>query len=155
MENYSSTENDFIYMLLVGLFIAEFAIGAIQLIGAFIRTAILFNKNKPLGKLKMYWIMVLIYFIIFGALYFTQQYILSGIWLKDFNQYNSEDYLLKIKLYSYFMYAYIIWIAMAWLIAIWYSFHIVFNKKSYNLSASHEAINVIAENDDSSDSISH
>jgi hypothetical protein len=134
MENYSSTEDDFIYMLLVGLFLAELAVGAIQLIGALIRTFILFSKNKPLGKLKMYWIIVLIYFIIFGALYFTQQYILSNIWYKDFNQYNSEDYLLKIKVYSYFMYAYIIWIAMAWLIAIWYWVYIVFNKTFFQHS---------------------
>ena len=128
MENYSSNEGDIIYLLLVWLFLAEFAVGAIQLIGALIRIFILVSKNKPLGKLKRYWIMVLIYFIMFGALYFTQQFILSNIWVKDFNHYNSEDYLLKMKVYSYFMYAYFVWIALAWLIAIWYLVVIVFNK---------------------------
>jgi lysylphosphatidylglycerol synthetase-like protein (DUF2156 family) len=155
MENYSSTEDDFIYMLLVGLFLAEFAIGAIHLIGAIIRTVVLFSKNKPLGKLKMYWMIVLIYFIIFGALYFAQQYLLNNIWFKDFNQFNSEDYLLKIKVYSYFMYAYIIWIAMAWLIAIWYCIYIVFNKKSYNLSAISEDIDSNIKNEDSIASTTH
>jgi lysylphosphatidylglycerol synthetase-like protein (DUF2156 family) len=155
MENYSSTEDDFIYMLLVGLFLAELAIGAIQLLGAIIRTLILLSKNKPLGKLKMYWIIVLVYFSIFCTLYFTQQYILSSISVKDFNQYNSEDYLLKIKVYSYFMYAYIIWIAMAWLIAIWYCIYIVFNKKSYNMSAISEDIDSIINNEDSIDSTTH
>jgi hypothetical protein len=121
-------------MLLVGLFLAEFAIGVIQLIGALIRTIILLSKNKPLGKLKTYWMMVLIYFSIFGALYFAQQYILSSISVKDFNNYNSEDYLLKIKVYSYFMYAYIVWIALAWLIAIWYCIYIVFNKTFFQHS---------------------
>jgi hypothetical protein len=86
MGNYSSTEDDFIYMLLIGLFLAELAIGGIQLIGALIRTLILISKNKPMGKLKTYWMIVLIYFAIFGALYFTQQYILSNIWFKDFNE---------------------------------------------------------------------
>ncbi len=149
MENYSSNEDDFLYMLLVGLFLAELAIGAIQLIGAFIRTLILLSKNKPLGKLKTYWIIVLIYFSIFAALYFTQQYLLSNIWHKDFNNYNSEDYLLKIKVYSYFMYAYIVWIASAWLIAIWYCIYIVFNKKSYNISTIPKTIDIVAENRDS------
>lgn len=155
MENYSSTEDDFIYMLLVGLFLAELAIGAIQILGAFIRTLILLSKNKPLGKLKSYWMMVLIYFIIFGALYFTQQYILSSIWVKDFNNYNSEDYLLKIKVYSYFMYAYVVWIALAWFIAIWYCIHIFFNKKSYNMPAIAEGIDSNIENKDSENSTTH
>ena len=141
MENYSSTEDDFIFMLLVGLFLAELAIGAIQLIGALIRTLILVNKNKPLGKLKTYWIIVLIYVGIFGVLYVAQYYICSGIWYKNFDDYNSEDYLLKIKLYSYFMSAYIFWIALAWLIAIWYGIFIVFNKKSYNMATTQQSLN--------------
>jgi hypothetical protein len=155
MENYSSTEDDFIYMLLVGLFLTEFAVGAIQLIGALIRTFILISKNKPLGKLKTYWMMVLIYFILFGALYFTQQYLLNHIWFKDFNQFNSENYLLKIKVYSYFMYAYIVWIALAWLIAIWYCIYIVFSKKSYTSSTTQETIHVSTENNDIIDSTPH
>ena len=155
MENYSSIEGDFIYMLLVGLFLVEFAVGAIQLIGALIRTFILISKNKSLCKLKTYWIMVFIYFIIFGVLYFTQQYILSSISVKDFNQYNSEDYLLKIKVYSYFMHAYIIWIALAWLIAIWYCIYIVFNKKSNTKLAIAEGIDSAIENKDSTDTLIH
>ena len=154
MENYQSEDPLFITVLIY-LFLTELAIGTIQLIGALIRTFILISKNKPLGKLKTYWIMVLIYFIIFGVLYFTQQYILSSISIKDFNQYNSEDYLLKIKVYSYFMYAYIIWIALAWLIAIWYCNYIVYNKKCNTKSAIAEGIDSTIENKDSTDTLIH
>ena len=154
MDDYQS-EDPLYVTILIYLFLTELAVGAIQLIGALIRTLILLSKNKPLGKLKRYWMMVLIYCIIFVALYFTQQYIINNIWFRDINHYNSENYLVQIKVYSYFMYAYIIWIALAWLIAIWYSIHIVFNKESYTLSTSREAVNVISENEDSIDSTTH
>ena len=112
MENYSSSSTDeMLELLMIYLFLAEFAVGVIQLFGAIIRTAILIIKNKPVGQLKSYWIMVLIYFLVFGILYLLQQLSINI-------GYNSSSII-------------IIWISTAWLIAIWYCINIVFKKTQY------------------------
>ena len=114
MDNYSSSSTDeLFYMLLVGLFLIEFAVGIVQLIGAIIRTIVSINNGKPSRKLKIYWIVVLCYFLVFVALYYLQQYLLKNIVLNNYNDFNSDDYMNNIKMYSYFMYAYVGWIAAA------------------------------------------
>ena len=129
MDNYSSSSTDeLLYMLLVGLFLIEFAVGVVQLIGAIIRTIVTINKNKPSRKLKIYWIVVLGYFLVFVALYYLQQYFINSIISNNLNNFNSEAYLTRMKMYSYFMYTYIGWIAAAWLVAVWYWVYIVFAK---------------------------
>ena len=129
MDNYSSSSTDeLLYMLLVGLFLIEFAVGIVQLIGAIIRTIVTINNGKPSRNLKNYWITVLSYFLVFVALYYLQQYFINSIISNNLNNFNSEAYLTKMKMYSYFMYAYIGWIAAAWLVAVWYWVYIVFAK---------------------------
>ena len=124
MENYQSEDPLFITVLIY-LFLTELAIGTIQLIGALIRTLILLSKNKPLGKLKTYWIMVLIYLIGMAAIYYGQQLMLSNLFIANSSSTTINSNGMCI---IYFVYGYITWIALAWLIAIWYAVVIVFNK---------------------------
>ena len=127
MDDYSSSSfEDFLFMLLVGLFLAEIVIGAVHIFGALIRTIICINTNKPIGKLKTYWIMVGIYFLIFAGLYFGESFILNTISINSLS--DSNHYMDELKLYQYFMCAHIFWICIAWGIAVWYWIKIVFAK---------------------------
>ncbi len=128
MDEYSSNSNeDFFFMLIVGLFLFEIVVGTIQLLGALIRTIICVNNKKSIGILKTYWIMVGIYFLVFAGLYFTENYIMSSISINDYS--DTNNYLDKLKLYQYFMFAHGVWIVLAWGIAIWYCIKIVFVKR--------------------------
>lgn len=126
MDEYSSSSNeDLFFMFLVGLFLFEIIVGIVQLLGALIRTIICIIKEKPIGNLKIYWIMVVIYFLVFAGLFFAEDYILSNISIDN----TSDMYLDDIRIYQYVLYAHIIWIFLAWGIAIWYCIKIVFVKR--------------------------
>jgi hypothetical protein len=126
MDEYSSNCNEDLFLLLiVGLFLAEILVGAIQLFGALIRTVICINKSQPLGKLKTYWIMVGTYFIVFFSLYFLEDYLLNNICIDNAMEMHLDD----IRIYQYALYTHIIWVFLAWGIAIWYWIKIVFVKR--------------------------
>lgn len=126
MDEYSSNGNEDLFLLLiVGLFLAEILVGAIQLLGALIRTVICINNSQSLGKLKTYWIMVGIYFIIFFGLYFLEDYLMNNICIDNALEMHLED----IRIYQYALYTHIIWVFLAWGIAIWYWIKIVFVKR--------------------------
>ena len=128
MDEYSTNSNeDFFLMLVVGIFLLEIVVGASQLLCALIRTIICINTKKPIGKLKAYWIMVGIYFLVFAGLYFAENYVMSNIRID--NTSDMDKYLYNFRTYQYFMYAHIAWIALAWGIAIWYCINIVFVKR--------------------------
>ena len=149
MDNYSShSADELLYMLLIGLFLIEFAVGVVQLFGAIIRTIVSVNNRKPSRKLKIYWIVVLGYFFVYVALYYLQQYFIKNIAINHYNDFNSDDYMNNIKVYSYFMYAYIGWIAAAWLIAIWYWVYIVFAKNKKEIVSDSFPSDVLVSKDD-------
>lgn len=126
MDEYSSNGNEDLFLLLiVGLFLAEILVGAIQLLGALIRTVICINNSQSLGKLKTYWIMVGIYFIVFFGLYFLEDYLMNNICIDNALEMHLED----IRIYQYALYTHIIWVFLAWGIAIWYWIKIVFVKR--------------------------
>lgn len=128
MDEYSTNSyEDFFFMMVVGIFLLEIAVGAFQLFGALIRTIICINHNEPIGKLKIYWIMVGIYFLVFAGLYFTSNYIISSIDIGTISE--TTNYMDRFQWYSYLMIAQIVWIFLAWGIAIWYCINIVFVKR--------------------------
>lgn len=67
----SSTNDDGDWMILLFILggIAQIMVGAIQLIGALIRTVIAISSHQSMKKLSMYWICVVIYFFITITLY--------------------------------------------------------------------------------------
>ena len=128
MDEYSSNNNDdLIFMFFVSIFLIEIVVGVVQILGALIRTIICINDKQSIGKLKTYWIMVGVYFLVFGGLYFAEHYIMSNIRIDNFS--DTNNYLDKFKLYQYFMYAHVVWVILAWGIAIWYCIQIVFVKR--------------------------
>ena len=136
MDEYSTNSNDDLFFsLIVGLFLLEIAVGAVQVLGALIRTIICINNKQPIGKLKTYWIMVGIYFLVFAGLYFAEHYIMSNITIDNTSDINK--YLDNFKIYQYFMCAHIAWIVVAWGIAIWYCIKIVFVKRKNTIGINH------------------
>jgi hypothetical protein len=127
-ENSPAGYGDLIFSIIVGVFLLEIAVGAIQVLGALIRTIICINNKQAIGKLKTYWIMVGIYFLVFAGLYFTENYIMSNMTIDDYSD-NGGSFLDRLKLYQYFMFAHVAWIILAWGIAIWYCIKIVFVKR--------------------------
>ncbi len=125
MDEYSSNDCEDLFLLpIVALFLAEIVVGVLQLLGALTRTVICLNKSQSIGKLKNYWIMVGIYFIVFFGLYFLEDYLLSNICIDNALNMHLDD----IRIYQYALYAHIIWVFLAWGIAIWYWIKIVFAK---------------------------
>jgi uncharacterized membrane protein len=128
MDDYSTNNNDDLFFsLIVGLFLLEIAVGAIQVLGALIRTIICLNNKQPTGKLKIYWIMLGIYFLVFAGLWFSESFILNNMSI-DFIS-DDTNYMERLKWYMCFLYARIAWIVLAWGIAIWYCINIVFVKR--------------------------
>jgi hypothetical protein len=127
-ENSPAGYGDLIFSVIVGIFLLEIAVGAIQVLGALIRTIICINNKQAIGKLKTYWIMVGIYFLVFAGLYFAENYIMSNMTIDDYSD-NGGSFLDRLKLYQYFMFAHVVWIVLAWGIAIWYCIKIVFVKR--------------------------
>ncbi|MBK6984847.1 MAG: hypothetical protein IPH32_08840 [Bacteroidetes bacterium] len=136
MDEYSTNSNDdLLFSLIVGLFLLEIAVGAIQILGALIRTIICINNKQAIGKLKTYWIMVGIYFLVFAGLYFAENYIISHITINYYS--DTGNYLDRLKLYQYFMFAHVAWIILAWGIAIWYCIKIIFVKHKSTIEINH------------------
>ena len=128
MDEYSTnSSDDLLFSLIVGLFLLKIAVGAIQVLGALIRTIICINTKQPIGKLKTYWIMVGVYFFVFACFYFTSNYVIRSINIGTIS--DTTDYMDKFQWYSYLMIAQIVWIFLAWGIAIWYCIKIVFVKR--------------------------
>ena len=124
MDEYSSNSNeDFFFMLIVGVFLLEIVVGVVQVLGALIRTIICINTKQSIGKLKAYWIMVSIYFLVFAGLYYSRD-ILSANLFRN-NDWNHEYW----KWHMILLYIHIAWIILAWGIAIWYCINIVFAKR--------------------------
>ena len=126
-ENSPAGYGDLIFSIILGLFLLEIAVGAIQLLGALIRTIICLNTKQPIGKLKTYWIMVGIYLFVFACLYFTSDYVIRIVNMGTIS--DTTDYMDRFQWYSYLMIAQIVWIFLAWGIAIWYPIKIVFVKR--------------------------
>ncbi len=127
MDDYSSNSfEDFLYMGIIALFLTQIIVGGVQVFGALIRTIILVNSKEAIGKLKIYWIMVSIYVLVFAGLYFAESFILNNISIDTLSETN--NYIDKLQLYQYFMCAHIGWVFLAWGIAIWYWIKIVFVK---------------------------
>lgn len=125
MDEYSSSGfEDLFLLLIVVLFLAEIVIGSIQLLGALIRTVICLNNSQSIGKLKTYWLMVGVYFIVFFGLYFLEDYFMNNICIDN----EMDIHLDDIRYYQYALYTQIIWVFLAWGIAIWYWIKIVFAK---------------------------
>src|SRR5690242_4927959 len=81
--------SDFFFGLLIILFLAEIPIGIAQLIGALIRTINRLNKGESIGNLKIYWIIVGIYFFVAGLMYAAYMYFVEYSF--DQNIYNDMD----------------------------------------------------------------
>lgn len=131
MHNSSFTDSDTFFGIMVILMILQFIVGVVQLVGAFIRTIIRLNKGQRLGNLKIYWIMVAVYFFVFLILYFIYLYLSNKNDDTDWNAYmrNLEEIALLIK-------AAYVWFYTAWGIAIWYNIKVVFNKNTQTQSQS-------------------
>ena len=56
VDNSPAGYGDFIFSIIVGLFLLEIVVGAIQLLGALIRTIICINNKQPIEKLKTYYL---------------------------------------------------------------------------------------------------
>jgi len=129
MNEYSSNNyDDMIFVTIAFIFILEILIGVVQLLGAFIRTMIFLNKGQQIGKLKTYWIVIGIYFTIYIGINLADQYIRKNYFLYDET---SEYNYYKLSEYDdYILYIYIFCILAAWPIAMWYSYNIVFKKRT-------------------------
>ena len=123
-ENSPAGYGDLIFSIIVGIFLLEIAVGAIQVLGALIRTIICINNKQAIGKLKTYWIMVGIYFLVFAGFYFAQYLFISAFSLDTLSA--NDDYHERFQWYTYLMIALIFWVFAAWGIAIWYCINIVF-----------------------------
>lgn len=136
MDEYSTNNNDdLLFSLIVGLFLLEIAVGAIQVLGALIRTIICVNNKQAIGKLKTYWIMVGVYFLIYFGLNMAQYLIISAVGLETLS--TTNDYHDRFQWSSYLMIAQIVWIVLAWGIAIWYCIKIVFVKRKNTIETNH------------------
>lgn len=136
MDDYSTNSNDdLLFSLIVGLFLLEIAVGAIQVLGALIRTIICINSKQAIGKLKTYWIIVGVYFLIFFGLYFAQYLVISAFSLDTLS--TNNDYHERFQWYTYLMIALIFWVFAAWGIAIWYCIKIVFVKRKNTIEINH------------------
>jgi hypothetical protein len=128
MDEYSTNNNDdLLFSLIVGLFLLEIAVGAIQVLGALIRTIICINNKQAIGKLKTYWIIVGVYFLLFFGLYFAQYLVISAFRLDTLSA--NDNYHERFQWYTYLMIALIFLVFAAWGIAIWYCIKIVFVKR--------------------------
>ncbi len=128
MDEYSTNNyEDFFFVIMIGFMLLEIIVGVVQVLGALVRTIICMNDKQPLGKLKIYWIMVGIYFLVFAGLIFTESLILSNTSIDNFA--DDTSYMDRLKWYMWFLYARIAWIVIAWGIAIWYCINIVFVKR--------------------------
>lgn len=136
MDEYSTNSNDdLLFSLIVGLFLLEIAVGAIQLLGALIRTIIYINNKQAIGKLKTYWIMVGIYFLITISIYITQHFVLDVTTYEALS--NTNDDFDKFQWSRYLMVAQVVWVFVAWGIAIWYCIKIVFVKRKNTIEINH------------------
>jgi hypothetical protein len=136
MDEYSTNGNDdLLFSLIVGLFLLEIAVGAIQVLGALIRTIICINNKQTIGKLKTYWIIVGVYFLIFFGLYFAQYLVISVFRLDTLSA--NDNYHERFQWYTYLMIALIFWVFVAWGIAIWYCIKIVFVKRKNTIEINH------------------
>ena len=122
-ENSPAGYGDLFFSIIVAVMLLEVAIGFVQLIGALIRTAICFSNKQPIGKLKTYWIMVGIYFLVFAGMYYSRE-ILSNYIFRGGTNYN-----VYWKWHMTLLYVQIAWIILAWGIAIWHCIQIVFVKR--------------------------
>lgn len=110
-------------MLIVGAFLLEIVVGVVQVLGALIRTIICVNTKQPIGKLKTYWIMVSIYFLVFAGLYYSRDILSASL-------FNNNTWLHEYwRWHMILLYIHITWIVLAWGIAIWYCINIVFAKR--------------------------
>jgi hypothetical protein len=137
-ENSPAGYGDLIYSIIIVLFLFEFAIGIIQLLGALIRTIIRINTKQPIGKLKTYWIVVGVYFLIHFGLNMAQYLIIRLVGLETLS--SSNDYHDRFNLSAYLIFAQIVWIFLAWGIAIWYCIQIVFLKQKKTIEINHSLI---------------
>jgi hypothetical protein len=136
MDEYLTNGNDdLLFSLIVGLFLLEIAVGAIQVLGALIRTIICINNKQTIGKLKTYWIIVGVYFLIFFGLYFAQYLVISVFRLDTLSA--NDNYHERFQWYTYLMIALIFWVFVAWGIAIWYCIKIVFVKRKNTIEINH------------------
>ena len=136
MDEYSTNNNDdLLFSLIVGLFLLEIAVGAIQVLGALIRTIICINNKQAIGKLKTYWIIVGVYFLLFFGLYFAQYLVISAFRLDTLSA--NDNYHERFQWYTYLMIALIFWVFAAWGIAIWYCIKIVFVKRKNTIEINH------------------
>ncbi len=136
MDEYSTNSNDdLLFSLIVGLFLLEIAVGAIQVLGALIRTIIYINNKQAIGKLKTYWIMVGIYFLITISIYITQHFVLDVTTYEALS--NTNDDFDKFQWSRYLMVAQVVWVFVAWGIAIWYCIKIVFVKRKNTIEINH------------------
>jgi hypothetical protein len=136
MDEYSTNNNDdLLFSLIVGLFLLEIAVGAIQVLGALIRTIIYINIKQAIGKLKNYWIMVGIYFLITISIYITQHFVLDVTTYEALS--NTNDDFDKFQWSRYLMVAQVVWVFAAWGIAIWYCIKIVFVKRKNTIEINH------------------
>lgn len=131
-DSQSFFNSDTFMGIAVIVMILQFIVGVVQIIGALIRTLYRLNNNKPLGNLKIYWIMVGSYFFVFLLLYLVYLYLNNSADTSNWELYmnNVADIALLIKVaYG--------WFFTAWIIAIWYIIKVVFRKepKNDNLNA--------------------
>ncbi len=119
--------SDAFFAIAVIVMILQFIVGVVQIVGAFIRTLIRLNKGKPLGNLKIYWIMVGSYFLVFILLYLVYLFLDKTTDGADWTEYQSK--MANIGLLIKFAYG---WIFTAWFIAIWYNIKVVFYKEPVN-----------------------
>lgn len=133
MSSSSSFFNsDAFFGFMVILLIAQFIVGVVQLIGAFVRTVIRLNKGKGLGHLKTYWIMVGVYFLVFGAMYGIYLYLDSSSNNMDFTIEDYGAYQRKMEAIGTLAKIAVVWGLTAWFIAVWYNIKVVFYKEKNN-----------------------
>jgi hypothetical protein len=136
MDDYSTNNyEDFFFVIMIGLIFLEIIVGVVQVLSALIRTMICINIKQPIGKLKIYWIMVGIYFLVFAGLCFSESFILSNISIDNFS--DDTNYMDRLNWYMWFLYARIAWIILAWGIAVWYCINIVFVKRKNTIEINH------------------
>ena len=126
-DSQSFFNSDAFFGFAVIIMILQFIVGIVQLVGAFIRTLVRLNKSKPLGNLKIYWIMVGSYFLGFLLLYLVYLYL-----DKSANTSNWELYMNNIADIAILIKVAYGWFFTAWIIAIWYIIKVVFHKEPKN-----------------------
>ncbi len=134
-DNSPAGYGDLIFSIIVGIFLLEIAVAAIQVLGALIRTIICINNKQAIGKLKTYWIIVGVYFLLFFGLYFAQYLVISAFRLDTLSA--NDNYHERFQWYTYLMIALIFWVFAAWGIAIWYCIKIVFVKRKNTIEINH------------------